>query len=292
MTFRHIECVLMIAESGSISLAAERLLTSQPYLSGMLSALEKELGYPIFERHTKGISLTREGEAFIQSALLIQREWNKIYAMHHQDDSLQIASYFSTFVMNSFLKFQHDYPGKGADFIEEMGNMEVLDAVASHRYKCGIIFHAVDKNSKFTDLAGRKNLRLFTLCKSFRMCAIMSKSHPLAGKDSITMDEFRAHPIVFYDDESSMIYLLDHLKVPRDGSYLSVTNRGRFIDALNSGYYHSCIFSPGAEEHPMYNVIPIRDADYRIEINYVSHKDRQLNEREKRFRDYLHTSLN
>lgn len=51
-----------VAKKGSISKAAETLYISQPAISKTISNLERGLGTALFERTSKGVSLTAEGE--------------------------------------------------------------------------------------------------------------------------------------------------------------------------------------------------------------------------------------
>lgn len=51
-----------VAKKGSISRAADVLYISQPAISKSISNLEKGLGTPLFERTSKGVKLTAEGE--------------------------------------------------------------------------------------------------------------------------------------------------------------------------------------------------------------------------------------
>ncbi|NLO98083.1 MAG: LysR family transcriptional regulator [Peptococcaceae bacterium] len=60
--------VLTVAEERSFSNAAKKLYLSQPSLSQSISAIERELGTPIFDRSTIPLSLTYAGEKFIKAA--------------------------------------------------------------------------------------------------------------------------------------------------------------------------------------------------------------------------------
>jgi DNA-binding transcriptional LysR family regulator len=57
-----------IAEDGSISRSAQRLLVAQPSLSAQIKSLEAELGGALFERIPKGVRLTAAGKAFLPEA--------------------------------------------------------------------------------------------------------------------------------------------------------------------------------------------------------------------------------
>ena len=53
---------LAAAETGSFSKAAEALSYTPSGVNQLVTALEKELGFPVFRRNTKGVTLTENGE--------------------------------------------------------------------------------------------------------------------------------------------------------------------------------------------------------------------------------------
>lgn len=59
---------VMVAQHENFRHAAEHLYVSQSALSQQITKLEDELGEPLFERHSGGVSLTEPGERFIQKA--------------------------------------------------------------------------------------------------------------------------------------------------------------------------------------------------------------------------------
>jgi LysR family hca operon transcriptional activator len=71
MELRHLRYFVAVAETGSLTEAAEtRLFTSQPSLSRQLKDLEEEVGTPLFIRGSRGVALTPAGEAFLDHAKL------------------------------------------------------------------------------------------------------------------------------------------------------------------------------------------------------------------------------
>ena len=64
MDTRHLRAFLRIAETGSISRAAESLGIAQPSLSQQLLRLEDEAGSPLFRRTPRGVTLTEAGRVF------------------------------------------------------------------------------------------------------------------------------------------------------------------------------------------------------------------------------------
>jgi DNA-binding transcriptional LysR family regulator len=70
---RHLRYFVAVAEEGAMARAAERLHLTQPSLSRQLRQLEREMGTPLFERTTRGTTLTASGTALHRHALLLLR---------------------------------------------------------------------------------------------------------------------------------------------------------------------------------------------------------------------------
>lgn len=67
MRLEQFESLIEIANSNSISIAAQNLYISQPALSRSIKGLEDELGVPLLSRTVDGVRLTPEcsGQAFL-----------------------------------------------------------------------------------------------------------------------------------------------------------------------------------------------------------------------------------
>lgn len=71
MELRHLRYFLAVAETGSLTVAAEqRLHTSQPSLSRQIRDLEDQVGAELFLRSARGVELTAAGKAFMDHARL------------------------------------------------------------------------------------------------------------------------------------------------------------------------------------------------------------------------------
>ena len=60
MTLQQLKYVLMVAETGTITEAANNLYISQPSLTNAIHELEKEMNIVIFNRTNKGITLSKD----------------------------------------------------------------------------------------------------------------------------------------------------------------------------------------------------------------------------------------
>ena len=84
--FRYMEQVYAVYQEGSFTKAAKQLCISQPALSATVKKAEETLGYPIFDRSNKAITLTDVGRQYIEAAeqILLIRE-----NLQHQIDDTQ-----------------------------------------------------------------------------------------------------------------------------------------------------------------------------------------------------------
>jgi len=65
MDLRHVRTFVTVAETGTVSKAAERLHVAQPALSRQIANLEDELGLKLFDRVGRRLRLTSEGERLL-----------------------------------------------------------------------------------------------------------------------------------------------------------------------------------------------------------------------------------
>ena len=68
LDLRDLEAFLAVARRGSFSRAAGELLVSQPAVSERIRHLERAVGTPVFERTTRGATLTAAGEQLLPFA--------------------------------------------------------------------------------------------------------------------------------------------------------------------------------------------------------------------------------
>ena len=65
---RRLAYFVEVSEAGQITRAARKLKIAQPALSQAITTLEAELGFALFDRHPRGVTLTPAGAEFLQKA--------------------------------------------------------------------------------------------------------------------------------------------------------------------------------------------------------------------------------
>jgi DNA-binding transcriptional LysR family regulator len=77
---RDLRALIAVAEEESITRAAERLFIAQPALSKQLRSLERQLGFPVLDRHPRGVVLTAAGQTLVAAARDIVARWDEALA--------------------------------------------------------------------------------------------------------------------------------------------------------------------------------------------------------------------
>lgn len=76
--FNHVQYIYAVYQEKSFTKAAQRLYISQPSLSATVAKVEKEIGYPIFDRSGREVTLTYIGQKYIQAAEQIMQIRNNL----------------------------------------------------------------------------------------------------------------------------------------------------------------------------------------------------------------------
>lgn len=116
--FSHADYVYTVYQERSFTKAAEKLYISQPALSATVAKLEERLGYPIFQRGSKEITLTYMGEKYIKAAeqvLAIQRqleiEVDDLLQLRRGSITLGGTTFIASYILPGLLrKFGQLYP--------------------------------------------------------------------------------------------------------------------------------------------------------------------------------------
>ena len=72
--FRELTAFIAVAETGGFSAAGRRIGQAQPTVSKAIAALEKRLGVALFNRSTRSVTLTDQGQRYLERTRLMIEE--------------------------------------------------------------------------------------------------------------------------------------------------------------------------------------------------------------------------
>lgn len=144
MTLQQLKYVITVAETGTITEAANRLYVSQPSLTNAIHELEKEMNIVIFNRTNKGITLSKEGDDFWD---MRDRCWSRRRSLRINTREIPgqkqfcVSTQHYSFAVNAFVDLIKQYGQEEYDFsLRETQTYEIIEDVARLRSEIGILF--------------------------------------------------------------------------------------------------------------------------------------------------------
>ncbi|GAA0091240.1 LysR family transcriptional regulator [Paraclostridium bifermentans] len=218
MKLEQIVYALEIARCGSISKAAKNLLLTQPNLSSSIKNLEDDVGFKIFQRLPRGVSVTTKGTQFLEYAESICRDVKNINAIGSNSNSLtpinfSLSTQSFSYIMDNFLALHSNYNSNITNFkIKHSHYFEVLDDVVRKQADIGIISISNEHMDLWNKLFKSKNIE-FNPITSGKLHGYILDSHPLFNKENLVIEDLFEYPLVTCNhDDYNALYSNDFYK--------------------------------------------------------------------------------
>ncbi len=190
MNIMHLKYAVEIAETKSISRAAEKLFMGQPNLSRAIKELEDSLNITIFNRTPKGITLTPEGEEFLQYAKRIITQVDEVEEIYKNGkkpkQNFSACVPRASYISYAFTEFAKSISTDMAAeiFYKETNSSRTINNVVKGEYNIGIVRYQTTFERYFKAMFEEKHLTAEVIT-DFKYTLAMSANHPLAGKKEI-----------------------------------------------------------------------------------------------------------
>lgn len=206
MTLQQIHYVITISETGSLSKASEILYISQPSLSSAVQDLENELGFYLFHRSGKGMSLTNDGLEFLPYARQLYQYYDVIMEKYGKGGKRKkkfgISTQHYSFAVKSFVELVKQFNTAEYEFaIRETKTKEVVEDVRSSRSEIGIIYLSDFNRKIILNLLKSNDIEFHKLieCDAY---VYLWKGHPLAECKSIRFEQLEDYPCLSFEQGS------------------------------------------------------------------------------------------
>lgn len=202
MDITPLRYVVTLARMQSFSRAAEALYVSQSGLSQQIAKLEKEIGYPLFQRTTKYVQITEEGTRFLAQARKVLKEYDALLtqveatrmAMNHTIN-LGMSVVYRPDAAEAMVRFIHTHPEIDVNLISAW-ELDLVDMLHSGRIDLALF--GVDQEND--DLAGMTVAPLH----EEHVSVFVSPQHPLAHRESVTLPELADETLIFTSERSAV----------------------------------------------------------------------------------------
>ena len=216
MTLQQLRYVIEVAKTGSMNVAAKQLFVSQPSLSMAIRELENDVHISIFERTTKGVVITAEGEEFLGYARQIINQVELLEDKYIEAGQIKkkfgVSAQHYSFAVKAFVEMVKGFDMDKYEFaIREARTYDVIHDVVTGKSEIGILY-TNEFNEKVLNKIFKDNqlefIHLFT-CQGY---AYLWKNHPLAGKKVIALEELQDYPCLSFEQgDNNSFYFAEEI---------------------------------------------------------------------------------
>lgn len=227
MDLTLIRSFLAVAETGTITEAAERIGITQPALSRRLQQFEDHLGMPLLMRGRKGATLTEIGRLVQSEAQGIVAHYERMQEMvsshrHLEGGTVRIgggATAVSYMLPEAIAAFQAAHPQVRFQ-LREAGSSEIADDVVAGHLELGVVTLPVrDRELDVTPLT------------TDRIVLVARQDHPLARRRRVRIDDLADQAFVAFEAGSALRQIIDS-KLRDAGVEVNVVMELRSIPAI------------------------------------------------------------
>lgn len=201
----YLKYALEIESVGSITQAAQNLYMAQPNLSKAIKELEKEVGFTIFRRTSVGVKVTEEGAELLYHAKQIMEQLDAVSRIGERSGNGKLNYKISiprgSYIVDGFTSFvsevEHD---SGMEItIHETNTLGTIGDVVNRNYNVGIIRYQSVDDDYYIHTLKNNHLEYETIWE-FEFVLVMSRNHPLATKEEITLEDLRQYTKITHGD--------------------------------------------------------------------------------------------
>ena len=279
MTLQQLKYAIEIARCGSINIAAKKLFITQPSLSNAIRELETELNINIFQRTSRGITVSVEGTEFLgyarqvveQAELLEKRYINTKTSVQH----FSVSTQHYAFSVNAFVDLIKEYGNDEYEFrLRETKTYEIIDDVKNLRSEIGILY--INKfNSKILNKLFEESNLKFTKLFVAKPHVFISVKNPLSKKKRVTIEELENYPYLCFEQgeynsfhfSEEILSTIDHKKTIKVSDRATLFN---LLIGLNGYTISTGILSSDLNGNDIISV-PL-DVNEEIEVGWIAHK--------------------
>lgn len=283
MTLQQLRYVTTVAETETITEAAEKLFISQPSLTNAIHELEKEMTVQIFNRTNKGISLTKEGEDFLGYARQVLEQAaileDKYKGSEGGKKQFCVSTQHYSFAVNAFVDLIKKYGQEEYDFsLRETQTYEIIEDVARMRSEIGILF-LNDFNETVMNKILKSHDLIFHPLFIARPHVFISRKHPLAAKPVITNEELTPYPYLSFEqgEHNSFYFSEEIFSVSERKKNIRVRDRATLFNlliGLNGYTVCSGVIDKKLNGKDIIAVPLADESDMRI--GYITHRKGQI----------------
>ena len=290
MTLQQIAYALAILETGSMNKAAEALFVSQPTLTSAMKELEQEIGIRIFQRTSRGMVQTKEGEDFLVYARQLYQQYELLLDKYGKSGQIKrkfgVSTQHYSFAVKAFVETVKHFDTLNYDFaIRETRTYNIIQDVSQFKSDIGILY-LNDFNRNVLGKILRDNDLSFHPLITCSAYVYLWRGHPLAKQRSITFAQLMDYPCLSFEqgDNGSFYFAEEILSTNDYARTIKATDRATMLNLMIglNGYTLCCGIICEELNGSEYVALPFQaDAENpnsTMEIGYITKRQKILGE--------------
>lgn len=286
MELRQLKYFVKSAEYLNFSVAAKHLYITQSTLSQQIKQLEFELGFELFLRNSRHISLTEAGEEFLPFARKTIQDAEdgvqRLYDLQNvKTGTLRVGVTYSlsTVLTEGVMSFMKEFPGIRLEiFYKTVDELLVL-----------LREHKVDFILSYKPLFDAPDVDSMPLFEN-TLALVVAKEHKLAGRKKIKLQELPGIPLVLPSKGLQARMMLDKLL---EGSSVQLTSNlelnetNILLQVVATGCYATILSTSAVFGKTRFRAIQLDEPGNVMEASLLSLKGAYQKNAAKEFIDIL-----
>ena len=202
MTLQQLKYIISIADSGSVNAASKSLYISQPSLSSAVKELEEEIGFELFHRTNRGVTITAQGEEFLNYARQVYAQYDLLesrFIVGKSKKKFSVSAQHYTFAVSAFSNLIGKVGMEEYEFsMLETKTYECIENVRDYKSELAIIYMD-DFNRKYISKCLEENNLEFHTLKDCSTCVYLWQGNPLASRRELTMEDLEPYPCIAFE---------------------------------------------------------------------------------------------
>ncbi len=294
-TLRQFRYFIAVANAGQVSRAAMDINVSQSAVTAAIKSLEDLIGAPLFDRHASGVTLTYEGNLFLDHARNIVANVEEAVQLPRrirQNVSGTIEMAVSYTVAGYFL------PPHLARFSRGFPNVRI-NMTEAHRSDIeeGLIAGTFDLAVLLTsNIINQEDLTHDTLFRSRRRLWV-DAHHRFLEQPRVSLQDISTEPYIMLTvDEASNTAQRYWNRTPHSPNTVFRTSsieavRSMVANGMGIAILSDMVYRPWSLEGRRVEVLPVSDPVPTMDAGFAWSNDAELSHASRAFIEFMHLSM-
>ena len=267
LKLRHLVLIDSLARTRNMHATAEVMSLTQPAISKMLQEIESQLGFTLFERHTRSMTLTELGHHVtryariaLQDTELFVEQINKLRAGGH--GLLRVGAIFgatSGALPQAILQIKRQRPVLSVEITEQTSN-QLLQLLELKKLDLIIARFPGEGYERFFD---------FQPIGPEPFCLVANSNHPLCRMTEVSVEALIDWPWVMYPLNTPIRQRMDHafsaFNIPVPDNTVETISMQIFLQLLQAGPMLAMLPESMVNAHVQSGTLKVVNSPFRIE---------------------------